>query len=155
MEPGLGFSSIARLNNLETRKKRRESSYTGSSLSDSVDVPPTIPTSLATPIPAQSLKSGAKRKFSARDVDEPRDAVYAADKDDFQFNRRAEPVVRSLNPMAPSDSPRALSISPSRTSRSLAGPLPIKSSRDDSATSTTSRKALGESGLKMLRTLTA
>ena len=63
--------------NLETRKKRRESSH---HLETSR---PKITDTLSST--AQPLRSGAKRKLNARDDEEP---VEKISEDDFRFNRR-------------------------------------------------------------------
>ena len=64
--------------NLETRKKRRESSHhLETSRPVAADVSSTM---------EQPLKSGAKRKLNARDDDDLVEKV--SEKDDFRFNRR-------------------------------------------------------------------
>ena len=78
--------------NLETRKKRRESSYTREA--HHLDSPNLNNISISQPslngILGQSLKSGAKRKLSIRDVEERNEAPVAAVTDGFLFSRRNE-----------------------------------------------------------------
>ena len=133
------------LNNLETRKKRRESSYTGSSLPHSVEVASSASTALAKPVPAQSLKSGAKRKFSARDTDDPKDSIFNPQMDEFQFNRRGETVATLPETEEQSGSSTIQTASPGAASRSQPTSRPTKPSRDNDTPTTSSRKALAES----------
>ena len=139
---GLGLSSIVKLNNLETRKKRRESSYTSSSLSDSVDAPKTTSATLTTLMQAQSLKSGAKRKFSATDGEESRDPILM--KDDFQFSRRVETAANMLDALDLSETAGILPVSPAKLSGGQSSSPSTKPAYENSL-ATTSRKALGES----------
>lgn len=75
--------------NLETRRKRRGSSQRGES---STLEPADTQTSQAEVLngqikPGFALKSGAKRKFTAREEEEQIDNATAPEGDDFQYNR--------------------------------------------------------------------
>ena len=65
--------------NLETRRKRRESSH---HLENSRPLTVDTPSSTM----EQPLRSGAKRKLNARDDEDPVEKI--SEKDDFRFNRR-------------------------------------------------------------------
>ncbi|MCJ1431888.1 hypothetical protein MMC27_001244 [Xylographa pallens] len=85
-------SSLA-FTNLETRRKRRETTFSIEAAADSTSSIPTSLEDTSTPIgtlSSQPLKLGAKRKLSVRDDEERIDASAAAVKDDFSFNRRTE-----------------------------------------------------------------
>lgn len=84
--------------NLETRKKRRESSHRRDvDVNDNVDSTK-ITASMATDVPTtQPLKSGAKRKLNVRDDDDQPAVVDKLGKQDFQFNRRSSDLRMSDN----------------------------------------------------------
>ena len=89
---GAGRIDPALLVNLETRRKRRESSQL---VDDTVAGSINPRKTQQEEIPGHSrseptLKSGAKRKFSAREDDEYKEAPDAPLKDDFQYNRTQE-----------------------------------------------------------------
>ncbi|MCJ1308414.1 hypothetical protein MMC25_002067 [Agyrium rufum] len=87
-ESDLGFASIPGLGNLETRRRRRESTFSKDKTDDEnvVHAPESQP-AIGTPAPVNHLKAGAKRKFSARELDETSPPQVAVLKDNFQFRR--------------------------------------------------------------------
>ena len=85
-------SSLA-FTNLETRRKRKETTFSKEAAADTTSSIPTSLEDTSTPIgtiSSQPLKLGAKRKLSVRDDEEHNHASATAVKDDFRFNRRAE-----------------------------------------------------------------
>ena len=86
------------LANLETRKKRRESSHRRdvdlNANADSTKSTASIATNLPT---SQPLKSGAKRKLNVRDDDEQSTVVEKLGKQDFHVNRRSSDLRISDN----------------------------------------------------------
>lgn len=88
--------------NLETRRKRRESSRSGdlgrlqktesSAAQRGNDL---LATSSAGS--SQSLKSGAKRKLSVREDEEHMDASKSVEKEAFRFHRRNAPLIAPEN----------------------------------------------------------
>ncbi|MCJ1243490.1 hypothetical protein MMC30_000687 [Trapelia coarctata] len=135
--------------NLETRKKRRESSFgkePGHSLSS---------TSLSTnkeegsiqtgALSAQPLKLGAKRKLSVRDDESHIEASIQGEKDGFRFNRITDGANMNPKEAAPRDTSVEINPIARKIAQDLAttrGALRTKSS--DTSASTTARKALGE-----------
>lgn len=78
--------------NLETRKKRRESSYTREENRPN-DLDPSnvsVNQPILNSILGQPLKSGAKRKFSARDEEKRNEPSVPTMTDGFRFSRRNE-----------------------------------------------------------------
>lgn len=92
--------------NLETRRKRRESSQRGDyTITESGDMPTSQEEPSGQPKPGQALKSGAKRKFSAREDGERMDGANAPEGGDFQYIRNpiaARPDVTDRTKVAPS-----------------------------------------------------
>ncbi|KAL8908676.1 MAG: hypothetical protein Q9207_000644 [Kuettlingeria erythrocarpa] len=87
-----GALNPALLSNLETRRRRRESSRPGDNAVLQLTDSQTSHQELLdnTNKPEHTLKSGAKRKFSARDEDEQSGLPSTSERDDFQFNRTQE-----------------------------------------------------------------
>lgn len=89
--------------NLETRRKRRESSHSrdlgraqkteSSAAQRGNDLLATSSTGSS-----QSLKSGAKRKLSVREDEEHMDASQSVEKEAFRFHRRNTPLIAPENP---------------------------------------------------------
>lgn len=136
--------------NLETRKKRRESSVgkePGSSLS-SARLPTNREEGLAQTgsLSAQPLKLGAKRKLSARDDDGHVTAPAPGENDGFRFNRVTDGTIEGAKEAATRDNSVAINPSARKIAQDLAaarGAARMKAS--DSSASITNRKALGES----------
>ena len=88
--------------NLETRRKRRESSHSGDlgrshkTESTAVQRGNGLLTSSSAGS-SQSLKSGAKRKLSVRDDGEQADASKSIEKEEFRFHRRNAPLTAPEN----------------------------------------------------------
>jgi len=136
--------------NLETRRKRRESSFgkePASSLSS---------TSLSTsreeglaqtgPLSAQPLKLGAKRKLSVRDDEGHVEAPAQGEKDGFRFNR----ITDGANANSKETATRDTSVAINPTARKIAQDMATargasRTKNSDSSAATTGRKALGES----------
>ncbi len=120
--------------NLETRRKRRESSH-----HLETSRPVTVDTLSIT---GQPLKSGAKRKLNARDDEDPVEKI--SEKDDFRFNRRSAGSTTSENSLEADKghsiiqkvSQDIATVREMSRDKSKAAPLP---------TTTTARKALGPS----------
>ncbi|KAL9049455.1 MAG: hypothetical protein Q9206_005518 [Seirophora lacunosa] len=108
-----GLLNPALLANLETRRKRRESSRQGEiDSSGTKDFPATILELLRdTDSPEHTLKSGAKRKFGAREDNEQPEMHGTSKKDDdFEYNRilehhaeRSEPGISQPEKQAEQD----------------------------------------------------
>ncbi|KAL8645366.1 MAG: hypothetical protein Q9210_006740 [Variospora velana] len=97
-----GVLNPALLANLETRRKRRESSRQGENGGSEPKDLHTIQQEQVggTSRPEHTLKSGAKRKFSAREDEQPEIHSVSERDDDFKYNRalehhaeRSEPVI--------------------------------------------------------------
>ena len=121
--------------NLETRKKRRESSH-----HLETSRPATGDTALSA---GQPLKSGAKRKLNARDDEDPVEKI--SEKDDFRFNRRSAPSTTGENSLEADKKGQSII---QKVSQDLATVREM--SRDKSKTApltatVTARKALGPS----------
>ncbi|MCJ1405355.1 hypothetical protein MMC11_008582 [Xylographa trunciseda] len=135
--------------NLETRRKRRESTF---SKEPAPDFTSNLPTSLENtstsigPLSSQPLKLGAKRKLSVRDDEERIDAFAAAVKDDFRFNRRTETTNEPFRDVGSIDDSHGGSVMSRKMDRDLANTRVDKKEnpREVSLKSTNSRKALGE-----------
>ncbi|KAL8944871.1 MAG: hypothetical protein Q9216_000161 [Gyalolechia sp. 2 TL-2023] len=86
--------NLALLANLETRRKRRGSSQLGEKEDPATDsINPLMSPQKEMndqPKPGHTLKSGAKRKFSAREDDEHLGGPIATERDTFQYNRVQE-----------------------------------------------------------------
>ncbi|KAL8721496.1 MAG: hypothetical protein Q9225_001841 [Loekoesia sp. 1 TL-2023] len=80
------------LANLETRRKRRASSQSGeSTTAESTNSRKNHQKDIHDQLKSEhTLKSGAKRKFSAREDDEQTEAHNALERDNFQYNRTQE-----------------------------------------------------------------
>ncbi|MCJ1283857.1 hypothetical protein MMC26_003188 [Xylographa opegraphella] len=143
------LGSTLAFTNLETRRKRRESTFSKERTANHTSGLPAGLENTSTPIgtlSSQPLKLGAKRKLSARDGEERIDASTATVKDDFRFHRRPgasnEPMKNVRNNEGSGGGPE--------TRRS--SQLYLPDARDDtkdrprevSLKSTTGRKALGE-----------
>lgn len=89
--------------NLQTRRKRRESSYssdmgrTQKIENSAAQRGNDLLTSSSTGS-SQPLKSGAKRKLSVRDDEEHMAASKSVEKEAFRFHRRTTPVIAPENP---------------------------------------------------------
>ena len=142
-------SSLA-FTNLETRRKRRESSFSRESISGSASNQSTTLEETSTPIgtlPNQPLKLGAKRKLSVRDDEERVDGSTTTDKDDFRFNRRTEALIQHTEDIRSSEGSGGVPAQSTKLPQELAFSRPdLKEKvREVSIKSTTGRKALGES----------
>lgn len=136
--------------NLETRKKRRESSFgkePGSSLSStSLSTSREEDSSQTGTLSAQPLKIGAKRKLSVRDDDGHIDAPAQGETDGFHFNRINDGVNVSSKEPATRDTSVAINPSARKTAQDLATARGVsRANTSDSSALTTSRKVLGES----------
>ena len=140
--------------NLETRRKRRESSI-GRDRSQ-LNPPEPLnnlqkPKPFVPPIIAQPFKSGAKRKLSTRDEDERVSIPAATDEDGFRFNRRAEDLRELGRADADHQTSSAGDASTSKvvdqafTAIGSALPYHRDKARDAAAIITATRRALGES----------
>jgi hypothetical protein len=136
--------------NLETRKKRRESSFgkePGSSLSSaSLSTSREGDSSQTGTLSAQPLKLGAKRKLSVRDDDGHIDVPAQGEKDGFRFNRITDGGNVSSKEATTLDTSVAINPSARKIAQDLATARGASRAKPaDSAALTTSRKVLGES----------
>lgn len=138
--------------NLETRRKRRESSHRRDVDVKNTNVNFTKSTaSIGTAMPmSQPLKSGAKRKFSIRDDDGEPAVVDESGKQDFQFNRRGSEFRINDNDNTKPIISRATKAASDKASQAPIPSITGKDCKDKasgaSATVTaTGRKALGPS----------
>ena len=136
--------------NLETRKKRRESSFgrepgnslSSANLSTSREEGPTQTGTLS----VQPLKLGAKRKLSVRDDDGHIEEAAQGQQDGFRFNRINDGVNTNSKEAAPRDASVAINPSARKITQDLAAARGTSRTKNaDSSVSTTSRKALGDS----------
>ncbi|MCJ1392216.1 hypothetical protein MMC18_005083 [Xylographa bjoerkii] len=134
--------------NLETRRKRRESTF---NKEPAAGLPSILPTSLENTstligtLSSQPLKLGAKRKLSVRDDDERLDAPAAAEKDDFRFNRRTEASCEPCRDVGSNEGSSGGSVISRKTSQDLISTRDTKEkAREVSLKTTTGRRALVE-----------
>lgn len=78
--------------NLETRKKRRESSHRQDLREDKANTDLTRIVSTLETATGQPLRSGAKRKFNVREEDDPSEGTSILEKEGFQYSRRNSDV---------------------------------------------------------------
>lgn len=137
--------------NLETRRKRRESSHSSDlehaqkTESSAAQRGNDLLTS-GSAGSSQSLKSGAKRKLSVRDDEEPVDASKSAEKEAFRFHRRNAPVIPLQNSRTSAD--KAANLASNKVTQDLAAARGMnRSSRREtgSATVSSTRPPLGPS----------
>ena len=135
------------LANLETRKKRRESTqHSVPDRSRPSDLQP-LQRAAHGESPPQSFKAGAKRKLNVLDADGDTEARKALENDDFPFNRKAEAENGSADKVtsAVTEKLTSLKISQARTANISKPPEKIKQTVPIS--STKPRKALSASKL--------
>ncbi len=80
--------------NLETRKKRRESSHRRDRGADKANTELTTTLLSTESGTGQALKSGAKRKLNIREEDDPSEGIDTLQKEDFQYSRRISDLRR-------------------------------------------------------------
>ena len=136
--PSTGFA------NLETRKKRRESSITRESNQNSSLEDTSAPIGN---LSSQPLKLGAKRKLSAREDEDRVNAPADKGKDEFRFNRRTEASSGSAANVTTASKSVSSILGGNKTLEDLtaARAPPREKVRDIAPISAASRKALGES----------
>lgn len=138
--------------NLETRKKRRESSHRRDVDVKNANVDSTKSTaSMATAMPtSQPLKSGAKRKLNVREDDDQSAVVDESRKQDFQFNHRSSDLGMSDKSIAKPILSKAINAASDKVPPAVIPSINVKGGREKapgtSATVTASgRKTLGPS----------
>ena len=135
--------------NLETRKKRRESSigreFARLETLDSIEAC-TMPVTLENTMGTQPAKLGAKRKLDARD-DEDRVVPSAInEKDFFQFNRRSDALDGTGEEIARGALPTGNTIAGNKSSQDRSGVRPLSREKIlEGMSLSNTRKALGES----------
>ncbi|MCJ1383044.1 hypothetical protein MMC17_006157 [Xylographa soralifera] len=141
-------SSLA-FTNLETRRKRRESTFSKEPAADLTSILTTSLENTSTPIgtlSSQPLKLGAKRKLSVRDDEERIDPSVAPIKDDFRFNRRTEASNEPMRNVGSNEGAGGCSAMSRKTPQEFSGTRgdTREKAREVSLKPTTGRKALGE-----------
>lgn len=135
------------LANLETRKKRRESTHHSETKSfkpnnvlplQALDSKESIP---------QPFKAGAKRKLNVRDDDGDTEIRTPLDNDDFIFNRKAETKVNIANQVTDAVAEKLTGLNMSQDSAAKRMENPAKVQQIISTASQKPRKALGASKL--------
>ena len=140
--------------NLETRRKRRESSISRDR--SQLEPPEPLsnlqkPTPFVPPVIAQPFKSGAKRKLSTRDEDERVSVPAPSDEDGFRFNRRTEDLMglgradTDHQTIPAGDASTSKVVDQAFTAIGSAKPYHRDKPRDAAALITATRRALGES----------
>ena len=133
--------------NLETRRKRRESTFSKESAADRTQNLSSSLEDTSTPIgtlSSQPIKLGAKRKLSVRDDEERIDLSAAAVKDDFRFNRRMDVSNEAMRSVRSIESSGGGSETSRKTQQNTRGDTKDRG-REVSLKSITGRRALGES----------
>ena len=135
--------------NLETRKKRRESSHLrNSDITRMNSNPAKIPPSKEAANPSQPLRSGAKRKFSVREEGGTPEPVEAREENEVQSSQKSAELGRSGPENAkPIHKSTAKSISSKTSLGSSTGMYHAKDKPLDASliSATSNRRALGPS----------
>ncbi len=121
--------------NLETRKKRRESSH-------HLETSRPVTTDTSSTM-GQPLKSGAKRKLNARDDDDPMEK--SSEKDAFRFNRKNVASTVGENSLEADKKGQSIIQKVSQDLATVREMSRDKSREAPLVTTTTARKALGPS----------
>ncbi|MCJ1360108.1 MAG: hypothetical protein MMC33_010111 [Icmadophila ericetorum] len=141
-------SSSTKPINMEARRKRRESSSVKDirrlDLADLAGEPEKLPKDGGTIVLGQSLKTGAKRKFSARDEEELNLPIQTIDEEEFPFGRQAKLSAPERPLSTKNASSSVISHSNSRVGNERVGSQTSKERLREPLATAKSRRALGE-----------